>query len=175
MVPIFRMADSDSNPQTGYSADKERDELLTEFQTLGMLLALVSSLNNQCHTTFNLHTQGGNEEKYRRLPDIDRRSSAALDAIVALLVRDTEVVAASMRQLPTTAVNLLSVEDDPDDLTSDQNQEFEVSIGSITTFANPDHRDSSRYKGKLRLAGPGTSHWQDICTLRPVDIPKSIE
>jgi len=162
-------------------------KLREEFQALGMLIKLLTTLNTS--PIFNLDS-GMDEQPSVYLSREQAQRSMAVNAVTKLLTRDSEIVAATIATVPTVtsgprtkttvpsgSIGLIAVEDRdhcmvhgrrPEDLSDVETNEIASAYTApITSLANPDHRDSIRYFGgkkspQLILAPPGQSLWQTI-------------
>lgn len=180
---------------TSSTNEWKREQLLKEFRSITTLLKLITTLNNG-RPTFSF---GNGPVQDRRALRVSRNnrgiSSSTLNAVTSILVRNFEVVAATMRlpsvEEPSTEIGIVSVDGDrgdltsfsevhPDDFTPHDIMEVDaVMLGGFAAFANPDDKDKDWYpdveKGKLSLVDlAGASCWNHISTLNCDQIPKAI-
>jgi hypothetical protein len=159
-------------------ADDDQQQCLRlhkEFQATILVLTLVTCLNNGGHPVLKQSFRAKYQGTFDRTQP---NKSIALNAIAAMLVRNTEVIAAAPQDFP------IIVTDTPHDILSLDRHEHEDCIlnendwqpkelgelgeslsSGFATVANPDYNDKHYDReapGHCVMAQPGISHWPSI-------------
>ena len=162
----------------------------SEFQTLTMLLTLITALNGEGKAILDMQSAPA-LKYYPALEKCQTKSGLVLNAIAALLVREHEIVAVVGSKLPLSAsdsinidgsdsppnpeepLNIVAFEEDSNIRFTDIPFEDIKNSNGHTTFAalanrrDDDHLTSDNSDASSCILVKGTSHWLQISTTNP--------
>jgi hypothetical protein len=136
--------------------------LHNQFRSITMLLTLLTAVNNQGYPTLGKVTKGSAFQGVLEPPQPHRE--VLLNALAAILVRDTEVVAVVCDSYPPYSKTPLEVVAVCDEWSEVMFPDPIQRVKTFSAFANPNGKD--RYPTALRCCvqpTPDGSHWPKVC------------